>query len=229
PEDLGDDERRETERRLVEQQEPRPLHDGAPEREHLLLPARERARLLGASLLEPREVLEDAREVVLERTAPDVRAEAEVLPDGELREGAPPLRDVGDAESRHRLRPFPCDRPPRELDRPAPTHRSGHGAQRRRLAGPVRAEDRDDLPLVHRERDAAQGRDLPVARIDVAERQQNRHPFGSQATFDLSVNIEPCQKPSSSQPPARRSAVPPRARSSTPVPTTSPRSRSKPR
>ena len=56
PEDLGDEERREAERRLVEQQQPRPLHECAREREHLLLAAAERPGLLAAPLLDPREV-----------------------------------------------------------------------------------------------------------------------------------------------------------------------------
>ena len=55
-EDLGDEQRREAERRLVEQEQARALHERAREREHLLLAAAERAGLLVAPLLEPREV-----------------------------------------------------------------------------------------------------------------------------------------------------------------------------
>ena len=68
-EDLRDEQRREAERRLVEQEQPRPLHERAREREHLLLAAAERAGLLVAALLDPREVLGDAREVGLDRAA----------------------------------------------------------------------------------------------------------------------------------------------------------------
>src|ERR671925_1221277 len=84
-EDLRDEQRRETERRLVEEQQPRTLHERAREREHLLLAAAERAGLLVAALLEPGEIAEHARDVVLRRAAPCVRAEAEVLPHRQLR------------------------------------------------------------------------------------------------------------------------------------------------
>ena len=43
------------------------------------------------------------------------------------------------------------------------------GAQRRRLAGAVRAEHGDDRPLGHLERDAAQRLNRPVAGLDVLE------------------------------------------------------------
>jgi hypothetical protein len=46
--DLADDARREAERRLVEQQQPRPRHQRASNREHLLLAARKHARCLVA-------------------------------------------------------------------------------------------------------------------------------------------------------------------------------------
>src|SRR5215831_17347568 len=55
-EDLLDDLRRESERRLVEQDHARPRHEGAPQRRHLLLSARGVAREAPAALPEPREV-----------------------------------------------------------------------------------------------------------------------------------------------------------------------------
>ena len=45
-EDLGDEHRREPHRRLVEQQHPRLGHQGAPDRQHLLLAAGQRAARL---------------------------------------------------------------------------------------------------------------------------------------------------------------------------------------
>src|SRR5438132_1691258 len=57
------DQRRETERGLVEQQETRPSHERARDREHLLLAARERASALVAPFGEPRKEREDAIEV----------------------------------------------------------------------------------------------------------------------------------------------------------------------
>ena len=63
-EDLLDDERRQAERRLVEQQEARPAHQRARDREHLLLAARQRAAALALALLEDREQREDALEIL---------------------------------------------------------------------------------------------------------------------------------------------------------------------
>ena len=60
-EDLLDHRRGKPERRLVEHQQPRPADQGTGEREHLLLAAAERPRLLIATTLQPGEVLEDPR------------------------------------------------------------------------------------------------------------------------------------------------------------------------
>ena len=60
-EHLGDDERREAERRLVEQQQPRPRHQRARDRDHLLLAARERAGRRVEPRGQRREELADAR------------------------------------------------------------------------------------------------------------------------------------------------------------------------
>src|SRR6476620_6813378 len=50
---LPHDDRREAERRLVEEQKPRPRHERAGDREHLLLSAGERSGLLRAAPVEP--------------------------------------------------------------------------------------------------------------------------------------------------------------------------------
>jgi hypothetical protein len=62
-EDLLDYERRETERRLVHQQQLRAAHQRARHRKHLLLAARERAALLAGALAQPREAGEQALDV----------------------------------------------------------------------------------------------------------------------------------------------------------------------
>src|SRR5262249_30717054 len=110
-EELRDEHRREPERRLVEQQEPRPQDEGARECEHLLLAAAERPCCLAAPLGEPGEVGEDALELGLDRTAARVGAEAKVLEDGELGEGAASLRDVRHAEAADAVRAEPVERP----------------------------------------------------------------------------------------------------------------------
>ena len=105
-EELAHDHGRETERRLVEEEQLRPAHQRAAEREHLLLAARERPGALASALLHPREVLGDALDVLLDLTvAPRVRAEAQVLGHGQVDEGAAPFGHVGDARPRRGLRP----------------------------------------------------------------------------------------------------------------------------
>ena len=73
------DERREPERRLVEEQQPRPAHQRAGEREHLLLAAGERAGVLVEPLADPGEVAAHPLDVAVERAAPRVGAEPQVL------------------------------------------------------------------------------------------------------------------------------------------------------
>src|SRR5581483_10156681 len=148
--------RGESEGRLVEQEQPRARHERSREREHLLLAAGERARLLVAAARDPREVLDDAHALAL-RLAPVALprgAEQEVLPDRELREDLTSRED-----DVARLADDPGDRP-----------------HRRRLAGAVRAENRDGLALVDGERDAVQGLELPVASLDVSQLQQRQPP-----------------------------------------------------
>ena len=65
-ENLPRDQRREPERRLVEQQQPRPAHQRARDRQHLLLAAGQRAAALVQALLQPRKQREDPREIGVE-------------------------------------------------------------------------------------------------------------------------------------------------------------------
>ena len=98
-EDLLHDQRRQAERRLVEQHQARPQHQRAADRQHLLLAARQRAGLLLQALLEAREIVEDRVELVLDAllVLARVGGDAQVLVDAEGREGAAALRHVGDA------------------------------------------------------------------------------------------------------------------------------------
>jgi hypothetical protein len=82
--------RRQPDRRLVDQQDLRRQHQRAAERQHLLLAARHRAGELAAPLGEPRERLEAGFEVLLELRARGraERAEREIFLDGQFRETA---------------------------------------------------------------------------------------------------------------------------------------------
>src|SRR5207245_443135 len=92
-EDLPDDDRRESERRLVEEEQLRPRHEGARDREHLLLAARERPAELPPPLGEDRKQRADVVEVAPDAVLVIARegADPEVLGDREPREDLPPL------------------------------------------------------------------------------------------------------------------------------------------
>ncbi len=172
PEDLARDDGREAERRLVEHQQSRPRQERAREREHLLLAARQRPRLLVSPLLEPGEVAEHRREV---GPPEHVAAHAQVLPDGQFGEDAATFGDVRDPGSRHCLRRRPAEPLAAEHDVTGPAHGSGDGAERGRLAGSVGAEERDDLAVGDRQRHAVQRDDLSVPCRDVGKLEQRRH------------------------------------------------------
>ena len=174
-EDLADDHRREPERRLVEHQQARARHQRAAEGEHLLLAAGERPGRLPLALGEPGEELEHAPAVgVGVAVAADVRAELQVLADGELADHPAALGHVRDAEPRDRLGRAAGDRPPVEANLARLAHRVRDRAQRRRLAGSVRAEHGDHLALRHLERHAVQRVHGPVAGVDPLELEE-RH------------------------------------------------------
>ena len=101
-EDLLHDHRRETHRRLVEQEHARARHQRAADREHLLLAARHRAARLGAPFAKAREQLEDTLEVRLVgrglAVASRVGAHVEVLDHGHAREDAATFGRLADAE-----------------------------------------------------------------------------------------------------------------------------------
>ena len=90
-----DDDGGEPERQLVEQQQARPAGQRPPEREHLLLAARQQAGAAFGDRGERREVV--VGDVGVEALA--AVAETEVLGDGEAEEHAPTLGHVGDAEA----------------------------------------------------------------------------------------------------------------------------------
>src|SRR5919198_3789149 len=139
-EELANDERREAERRLVEEEEPWAAHQRSAEREHLLLSARERSRSLRRTLGHPREVARDPGDVVLcPAIASRVCAEAKVLVHGEAPERTPSLGDVRDTRAGRRLGAA-LELAAVEVDRAAPVDRSRDGPQRRRLPCAVGAE-----------------------------------------------------------------------------------------
>src|SRR6266850_1937517 len=104
-EQLAHQQRREPEGGLVEQHQPGREHQRARYGKHLLLAARQRARLLRAALPQLREIAEDALEIGGDgRPIPaGVGAKAQVLLGGEVEKGAAAVRDVRDSKARNVL------------------------------------------------------------------------------------------------------------------------------
>ncbi len=168
-------ERRKAERRLVEKEQARPRHQRTRDRDHLLLAARELAGRAGELVLERRE----ERERGGERLAPmrlgarQVAAELEVLAHRHAGEEAPPLRHDGDARRAEAMRRQARDvaavkdeaAGARALD-------AGDGVDQRRLAGAVRADDREQLAGTNLDRDAPERRRRAVRDLEVAHFKQ---------------------------------------------------------
>src|SRR5207253_6029376 len=119
---------------------PRPRHEGARDREHLLLPARERARPLAPPLAETRKARVEALEVRPDTGRNPARhgAELEVLRDREPAEDLAPLGDRDDARPDDRVGGEPVDPPSIVGDGPRRRpEEPAHRVERGRLAGAV--------------------------------------------------------------------------------------------
>ena len=170
--DLGDDERREAFGRLVQQQEPRVAHQRAADREHLLLAARERARVLLDALAQPRKKLEHAFEAPAGRTFPRIFpiGDLEVLAHREGGKHAPALRHEPRALARDRLGRQALDRLAEQAHRaPARAQPSDHRVHAGGLAGAVAAEEREHPALGDAERDRVQDVAVAVERVHAFE------------------------------------------------------------
>ena len=129
-EDLVDDDRRQPERRLVEQEQRGPRHQRPADGEHLLLPARERAPVLPHALAQDREEVEHVlvRGVVVGAIARDRAAEPQVVGHREPREHAPPLGRERDPAAHDGLGRELVDRLALEPHQPArDRHEADHG------------------------------------------------------------------------------------------------------
>src|SRR3954454_20825282 len=149
---------REAEGGLVEEQQPRLGHDRPGHREHLLLPARQGRRVRPDALAQVREQLEAVLGVLGDALAvlAQVRADPQVLPDGEVAERAAPFRHVADAERGDLVGPQAADVPAVEHDAATRAEGAADGPQGGRLAGAVGAEDADGPVVGNGERHAVQ-------------------------------------------------------------------------
>src|SRR4030095_7297341 len=101
-EDLLDQHRSQSHRGLIQQQQARPSHERASDRQHLLLAAGEGAGHLRDALLQPGEQDEHALQIVGDPgVVPQECPHDEVLAHGEAVEDAPALRHVANPQAHH--------------------------------------------------------------------------------------------------------------------------------
>ena len=106
--------------------------------------------------------------------------EPEVLADREPEEDAATLGDVGEATSREPVRLGPGGIHPEHLSGPVERPDDpGEHAQRRRLTGAVRPEQRDDLAGPHGEREIADHRRTVVAGSQSRDLDKSAHSAAS--------------------------------------------------
>ncbi len=170
--DLRDDDRRQTLRRLVHDEQPRVGQQRAGDREHLLLAARKLRAAVVAPLGEAREGLIDA----LDRPgpAPQAGGHAQMLVDGQRTPQPPPLRDIADAEPRDPRRGGVGDVLARQTHGPARRRHEAHDRlAQRRLAHAVAADDRQHARS-QGQIDALQGVGAAIVDIEAAHFEHRR-------------------------------------------------------
>ncbi len=188
-ENLPRDQGGEAERGFVQHQQARAAHQGAADRQHLLLAAGQRAAALGHALLEPRKQREDALQpagAIGLAAVGGVGAHLQVFRNAHARENPAAFRRLGDAQPGDFVRRHVGDVLPVEFDL------AGAGAglaedrhHQRRLAGAVGADQGDDLARLDLEVDALQRLDLAVGRAQAADREQGR--CGGRGHVPLSI------------------------------------------
>ncbi len=172
--ELLEDHRRETERRLVEDQQLRLHHQRAGDREHLLFAAGQRFGDLGLAFFEDGKQLEEPGELRFARGGRQVlAAEIEVLAHRHVAEQLARLRALDDAAARDRSGRHAAQRAIAETDRPRVRHEAGDGVEERRLAGTVEADDRHELSLANVDRDVVERLRLVVEDAHAVDAEQD--------------------------------------------------------
>ena len=142
--------RRQAERGLVKQNEPRPAHQRAADRQHLLLAAGERAAALVAAVAQPRKQREHAFEVGVEAAAVGHScADLQVLHHRHARKHAAALGRLRDAELGDLVGRQRGDLAAGETDAALAGARTAeHRHHQGRFAGAVGADQRNDLAFI---------------------------------------------------------------------------------
>src|SRR5438309_1137987 len=173
--------RRQAQRGFVEQKELRLRQQAAGDGEDLLLATRELAGRKVPALAEDCKLLHQSLDVAMRGAAVATRPrpELEVLEDGQTSQDLASLRYLDQA-----LANDPIGRRGHEVERAEArdarmrAQYARQGIEDGRLAGPVRANQRDDLSLGDAERNAAHRLDGAVGNLEIAHVEQRRGGFG---------------------------------------------------
>ena len=151
-EDGVDHHRGEPQRRLVEQHEIRPGHQGAPDRQHLLLAARQGPGQLTLACLQHRKQREHLRHQVGDLAGgPGDGADLQILANGHPIEDPAALRHPRQTMAGRGMRRLTGHVVTVEADRSVSRpHRPDDRLQRAALPGAIGAQQRHDLPLPRR-------------------------------------------------------------------------------
>src|SRR5262245_2653412 len=173
-EDIARQPGREPEARFVEQHQSRASHQGAADREHLLLAARHASGFLLRARAQVREVAEDRFEVARDAVTifARVRAHQQVLAHGEQRKHLASLRHMTDAAADHVRRILVVQWRTGERDRTLlQIEDAGDRLEDCRLAGAVGAEHRDNRAFLYLQAHAANCLNGAIGRLDINQLQ----------------------------------------------------------
>ncbi len=164
---------RQSERRLVEQQQPGTRHQRTSDCEHLLLATRQTTGELRAALPEDRVRLVPGLEIGFDlAVAARVGTGTQIVLDAELGKRPPALGHMRDSSPHDVGRVSADDLVAEEPHRALGLDHAGDRPQRGGLSRAVRAEDDHDLALVDTQVHAAQHGDGPVARDHAGDVEQ---------------------------------------------------------
>ncbi len=178
-ENLLNDDRCQTERRFIEQQQARACHQGTRNRQHLLLTTGEGPAQLATTLGKDREKFHDHVDILLDQDfiRAQISAHLQVLHDRHVRENPTAFRNLNDShlddlvtrQSMHRLA-LEKNLTRTWGDNPAKGH------QRRGFTGTVGADQGNYLAFMDVKRDTFQRLDITVIRIDIIDFKHRRLP-----------------------------------------------------
>src|SRR6185437_4513100 len=188
-ENLGDQHRREAERRLVEHENARLGHQAAADRQHLLLAARKIGRRLVQAPQQHRKELADLADRRIERRGARFRvarisAKAQILAHGQPAENLAALRNLRDAGEHARARAHAVDALAVEHDLAAAQRDdAGDRLDEGRFARAIGADQRDDLGIADGQIDLVNDVDRFIAGRDAPQLQHHAAPGSAWPTY----------------------------------------------